>query len=72
MHHRDFVTILRKKGLSDFEIGYCCILASGVRVKELDCVVTLRKGYSLNSEIRRKLGLDANASKLATYLRGLS
>lgn len=69
----DFVYGLRCNGLTDREIGYCCLYASGLSGK--DIAFLLNKGghghYNMAGRIRVKLGLAGKDTKLSVYIRGL-
>ena len=68
-----FVLHLRSKGLTDKEIGYCCLYASGLSGK--DIAFLLNKGghahYNMAARIRVKLGLSGKDLRLSGYIREL-
>ncbi|MGM9739895.1 MAG: hypothetical protein ACI3ZP_04755 [Candidatus Cryptobacteroides sp.] len=64
----DFIAYLKQKGLSDGEIGYCCLYAIGLKGKDISAY--LGKGhYKLSSSIRKKLGLSEHDTNLDIFLR---
>ena len=63
-----FIKQLKKSGLSDSEIGYCCLYAMGLKGKDISSY--LGNGhYKLSSTIRKKLGLTEHDTNLDIYLR---
>ena len=66
-----FVHLLRDMGLTDKEIGYCCLYASGLSGK--DIAFLLNKGghghYNMAARIRVKLGLVGKNIRLSDYIR---
>lgn len=58
-----FVSCLREKNLTPYEIGYCFLLILGFKTSELKNVLNRTNVYNRNVEIRNKLGVvDRNAS----------
>lgn len=70
--HPDFIRHLENCGLSDWECGYCCLYAMGLRGKDVGNFVNLPGHYNINSAIRRKLGLGAHDTNLGIYLKKLA
>ena len=63
-----FVGYLKEKGLSDAEIGYCCLYAMGLKGKDISSY--MGKGhYKLSSVIRKKFGLSEHDTNLDIFLR---
>lgn len=63
-----FVGSLKEKGLSDAEIGYCCLYAMGLKGKDISSY--MGKGhYKLSSVIRKKFGLSEHDTNLDIFLR---
>lgn len=68
IEHPRFVGYLKKKGLSDAEIGYCCLYAMGLKGKDISSY--MGKGhYKLSSVIRKKFGLSEHDTNLDIFLR---
>lgn len=67
--HSEFFTDLRDRGLTDREIDYVSLYAIGLRGKEIGCYLDVAGHYNISSEIRKKLGLDANRENLGPYIR---
>lgn len=71
MSHRSFFNYLREKGLTDWEINYCCLYLIGLKGKDISDFINLKRHYSYGSIIRQKLGLTENDTNLSLYLRKL-
>ena len=65
------VSFLRSRGLSTWEIGYCCLYVMGYSAKEIGGIMHNNQVYKISSEIRKKLGLEGGKVKLETYLKNL-
>lgn len=70
--HPELMAYLKDKGLSDEEIGYCCLYLLGLRSKEIGSYLGIRSHYNVSSAIRSKLGLDMSNANLGIYLRKLA
>lgn len=68
VEHPEFIGYLKKRGLSDREIGYCCFYAMGLKGKDISAYMG-NGHYKLSSVIRRKLGLSEHDTNLDIYLR---
>ena len=66
-----FVSKLTRYGLTADEIGLCVMYLSGYSAKELNYYKNTYLAYQTNTVIRKKIGLDANGTKLATWLKQL-
>lgn len=66
--HPGFVSHLRGNGLSDIEIGYCCLLVQGMSAKEISLVFNMPRFYHVASTIRSKLSISPNESSLKNHL----
>ncbi len=66
--HPDFIDKLQEKGLNDWEINYCCLHALGLTGKEIGDYLQTRSHYNHSLEIRKKLGLSEQHTKLSTYI----
>lgn len=67
--HPDFIRQLRRHGLTDWEVGYCCLYALGLSSKEVGHYINSSTYYKTNSIIRKKLGLDSHSTNLNLYIR---
>lgn len=67
--HPRFVSFLRNKGLSEWETGYCCLYALGLRGKDIGSFLERGGHYNIDSRIRRKLGLGASDANLGNHVR---
>ena len=68
IEHPKFIGLLKKKKLSDSEIGYCCLYAMGLKGKDISAYMG-NGHYKLSSLIRKKLGLSEHDTNLDIYLR---
>lgn len=71
VYRTDFTLALVEKGLTPVEIGYCCLIALGLRNGELSEVINREGVNNINSAIRKKLGIAPNSTKLGTVLRDM-
>lgn len=69
--HPGFISILEQKGLSDWEIGYCCLFTLGLKGKEVGEFIQKKRHYIISSEIRKKLGLGEHDTNIGIWLRTL-
>lgn len=69
--HPDFIGRLEQQGLTDWEVGYCCLYALGLNGKEVSRYIHSGACYKTNSIIRKKLGLDSHSTNLNLYIRQL-
>ena len=67
--HPDFIRQLRNHGLTDWEVGYCCLYALGLSSKEVGHYINSSTYYKTNSMIRKKLGLDSHCTNLNLYIK---
>lgn len=67
--HPCFVAFLRSKGLSEWETGYCCLYALGLRGKDVGAFLERGGHYNIDSRIRRKLGLGTEDANLGNHVR---
>ncbi len=70
-NHPKFVSYLAEKGLTDWEIGYCCLYTLGLKGKEIGEYIQKKRHYIISHEIRRKLGLDEHDTNISIFLREL-
>lgn len=71
VYHPAFVNRLHACGLSNGEIGYCCLLVLGFRTGEIGDVINRSSTYHISSAIRQKVGLGPNDTNLSIYLKNL-
>ena len=69
--HPKFISILEQKGLTDWEIGYCCLFTLGLKGKEVGEFIQKKRHYIISSEIRKKLGLGEHDTNIGIWLRQL-
>ena len=64
----EFIGFLKESGLTEKEIGYCCLLCIGFSVSEINSYLDRKIHYNYSYTIRKKLGLNGSTPKLATFL----
>ncbi len=69
--HPKFIAYLQDKGLTDWEIGYCCLYTLGLKGKDIGEFIQKKRHYIISHEIRQKLGLDEHDTNISIYLRDL-
>lgn len=69
--HPKFIKYLEEHGLSEWEIGYCCLYALGLKGKEVGSYIRMRSHYNISSAIREKLGINEHDTNLGIYIRKL-
>ena len=69
--HPKFIAYLQDKGLTDWEIGYCCLYTLGLKGKDIGEYIQKKRHYIISHEIRQKLGLDEHDTNISIYLRNL-
>jgi hypothetical protein len=69
--HPAFIHYLEQKGLTEWEINYCCLYAIGLKGKEVGAYIKMRSHYNQSSAIREKLGINEHDTNLGIYLRKL-
>lgn len=69
--HPKFIAYLQDKGLTDWEIGYCCLYTLGLKGKDIGEFIQKKRHYIISHEIRQKLGLDEHDTNISIYLRTL-
>ncbi len=70
-NHPKFICILEQKGLTDWEIGYCCLFTLGLKGKEVGEFIQKKRHYIISSEIRKKLRLGEHDTNIGIWLRTL-
>lgn len=69
----DFTSYLKGHGLTDKEIKYCCLLALGMRGKDIGNFIGVSRHYHYGADIRKKLGLSREVhlhTFIQTFLSG--
>lgn len=66
-----FISVLERKGLTDWETGYCCLYTLGLKGKDVGEFIQKKRHYIISSEIRRKLGLGEHDTNIGIWLRDL-
>lgn len=69
--HPKFIKYLQDKGLTEWEINYCCLYALGLKGKEVGAYIKMRSHYNNSSEVREKLGISEHDTNLGIYIRKL-
>jgi hypothetical protein len=69
--HPKFIKYLEERGLTDWEISYCCLYALGLKGKEVGSYIKMRSHYNNSSEVREKLGISEHDTNLGIYIRKL-
>lgn len=64
-----FMAYLKKSGLTEVEIGYCCLYCIGMNGSEISSYLGRKSFYNDSSTIRKKLGLDKRDMNLDNFLR---
>ncbi len=67
--HPKFIAHLQERGLSQWEINYCCLYALGLRGKEIGDYIRMKSHFNQSLAIRKKLGIEG--MKLNTYISQL-
>ena len=67
--HPGFISFLESKGLSEWEIEYCCLYAIGLKGKDIGFYLNKKRHYNDSSEIRSKLGLGEHDTNLGNFLK---
>lgn len=69
--HPKFIKYLEDRGLTEWEINYCCLYALGLKGKEVGTYIKMRSHYNHSSEVREKLGINEHETNLGIYIRKL-
>ena len=69
--HPKFIRYLEERGLTEWEINYCCLYALGLKGKEVGTYIRMRSHYNNSSEVREKLGINEHETNLGIYIRKL-
>ncbi len=69
--HPEFIEYLKSRELTDWEIGYCCLYALGLKGKDIGTYINLPSHYNQSSAIRKKLGISEHETNLGIYINQL-
>lgn len=69
--HPKFIKHLEGRGLTEWEINYCCLYALGLKGKEVGTYIKMRSHYNNSSAIREKLGINEHETNIGIYIRKL-
>ena len=69
--HPHFIKHLEHCGLNEWEMGYCCLYALGLKGKEIGEYIQMKSHFNNSSDIRKKLGLPEHGITLGTHIRQL-
>ena len=69
--HPQFISYLEGKGLTDWEIGDCCLYTLGLKGKDVGEYIRKKRHYIISSEIRKKLGLGEHDTNIGIWLRDM-
>ena len=67
----EYCDSLKEKGLTEWEIGYCCLYTLGLKGKDIGEYIQKKRHYIISHEIRHKLGLTEHDTNIGIYLRDL-
>ena len=67
----EFITALKKRGLTDEEINICCLYAIGLKGKDIKSYTSQPRHYNQSADIRHKLGLTESDTNLSIFLRDM-
>ena len=67
----EFITALKRRGLTDEEINICCLYAIGLKGKDIKAYTSQPRHYNQSADIRRKLGLTESDTNLSIFIRDM-
>lgn len=67
--HSRFITFLSEHGLSEWEIGCCCLYCIGFNGAEVSEYLNRKAIYNVNSSIRQKLKIPKGKSQIDVFLK---
>ncbi len=67
----EFITALKRRGLTDEEINICCLYAIGLKGKDIKSYTSQPRHYNQSADIRRKLGLTESDTNLSIFIRDM-
>ena len=67
----EFITALKRRGLTDEEINICCLYAIGLKGKDIKAYTSQPRHYNQRADIRHKLGLTESDTNLSIFIRDM-
>ncbi len=67
----EFITALKRRGLTDEEINICCLYAIGLKGKDIKAYTSQPRHYNQSADIRHKLGLTESDTNLSIFIRDM-
>ena len=67
----EFITALKRQGLTNEEINICCLYAIGLKGKDIKAYTNQPRHYNQSADIRHKLGLTESDTNLSIFLRDM-
>ena len=67
----EFITALKRRGLTDEEINICCLYAIGLKGKDIKAYMRQPRHYNQSADIRHKLGLTESDTNLSIFIRDM-
>ena len=64
----EFITALKRRGLTDEEINICCLYAIGLKGKDIKTYTSQPRHYNQSADIRHKLGLTESDTNLSIFI----
>ena len=64
----EFITALKRRGLTDEEINICCLYAIGLKGKDIKAYTSQPRHYNQSADIRHKLGLTESDTNLSIFI----
>lgn len=65
--HPKFISFLKNKNLTEWEIGCCCLYCTGLNGSEISNFLEVKYFYKQSSVIRKKLNIGSE--NIDTFLR---
>ena len=66
--HPEFLDFLKDSGLSEWEIGCCCLYSIGLNGNEISVYLNRKSFYNISCNIRKKLKMETGAN-IDTFLK---
>lgn len=70
-NNSEFITALKRRGLTDEEINICCLYAIGLKGKDIKAYTSQPRHYNQSADIRHKLGLTESDTNLSIFIRDM-
>ena len=67
--HPKFMTYLRKRNLTEWEVGCCCLYCIGFNGAEISEYLNRKAIYNVNSTIRQKLDIPKGGTQIDVFLK---